>query len=180
MIRVIWRDAQFDNARVVGYIVFITLALVVLRFAWIFLLSEGQRLLERRKPVFNRSLRAYTLISLSGVRGVVTLAGTLSIPLVLENGSAFPRRDLMIFIAAGVILLTLLMESFLLPLIAEKKETGAEADQTAAEKEAKVKLIKAVMHSVQGELTEENREAALSVISDYRRLLAAELSFSST
>jgi Na+/H+ antiporter len=178
VIKVVWKDAQFNNARVVGYIVFITLALIALRFAWIFLLSEGQRLLKHKKPVFSNSLRVYALTSLSGVRGAVTLAGTFSIPLVLQNGGAFPQRDLMIFLAAGVILLTLLIASFLLPLIAEKKENGAEADQAASEQEEKVNLIRAIMHSIQGELTEENREAALSVISDYRRLLTATLNSS--
>lgn len=178
VIGVIWKDAQFNNARVIVYIILITLALIVLRFVWIFLLSEGQLLLKRKTSVFSRSLRAYALTSLSGVRGAVTLAGALSIPLVLQDGSAFPERDLMIFLAAGVILLTLLIASFLLPLIAEKREAGAEADQTGAEQETKIKLIKAIMHSIQEEQTEENREASLSVLSDYRRLLMTALNSS--
>ena len=179
VIKVIWRDAQFDNARVITYIVSITVALIVLRFVWIFLLSEGQHLLKHRKPVFSRSLRAYTQTSLAGVRGAVTLAAALAIPLVLQNGRAFPERDLMIFLAAGVILLTLLIASFLLPLITEKRETNAEADQMAAEREAKVKLIKAIIHSIQEEKTEENRAASLSVLSEYRRFLMATLNSSS-
>lgn len=178
VIRVIWKDAQFNNVRVIAYIILITLALIALRFAWIFLLSEGQRLLKRKKPVFSRSLRAYALTSLSGVRGAVTLAGALSIPLVLQNGSAFPERDLIIFLAAGVILVTLLIASFLLPLIVEKKETGLEVDLASAEQEAKVKLIKIIIRSIQEERTEENREASLSVLSDYRRLLMTALNSS--
>ncbi|SHI03076.1 monovalent cation:H+ antiporter, CPA1 family [Sporobacter termitidis DSM 10068] len=177
VIKVIWKDAQFNNAQVITYIVLITLALIVLRFAWIFLLSKGQRLFKHKK-VFDPSLRSCAQISLAGVRGAVTLAGALSIPLVLQNGSPFPERDLIIFLAAGVIFLTLLIASFVLPFIGEKKAAEISADHTAAEQELKAKLIKAIIHTVKDEQTDENREATMSVLSDYRRLLMTTTDFS--
>jgi CPA1 family monovalent cation:H+ antiporter len=51
------------------------------------------------------------------VRGAITLAGVMSIPLALSNGMPFPGRDLAIFLAAGVIICSLLAASFALPLI---------------------------------------------------------------
>src|SRR5690606_9345875 len=55
------------------------------------------------------------VLTLGGVRGAVTLAGVMSLPLLLNNGQVFPQRDLLILIAAGVILLSLLLASVLLP-----------------------------------------------------------------
>lgn len=55
------------------------------------------------------------VLTLGGVRGAVTLAGVMSLPLLLNNGQAFPERDLLILIAAGVILLSLLVASVALP-----------------------------------------------------------------
>ena len=51
--------------------------------------------------------KSITILTISGVRGSVTLAGAFSIPFVLDDGSPFPERSLIIFIAAGVILMTL-------------------------------------------------------------------------
>ena len=49
--------------------------------------------------------------SLAGVRGAVTLAGVLTLPLALPGGAAFPGRDLAIFLASGVLLISLLVAS---------------------------------------------------------------------
>ena len=68
--------------------------------------------------------KSIKILTISGVRGSVTLAGAFSIPFVLDDGSPFPQRSLIIFIAAGVILLTLLVASVFLPIMARTKEIG--------------------------------------------------------
>ena len=55
--------------------------------------------------------RAVLAMSLAGVRGAITLAGVLALPLKLAGGAPFPGRDLAIFLAAGVIVLSLIMAS---------------------------------------------------------------------
>jgi CPA1 family monovalent cation:H+ antiporter len=62
------------------------------------------------------------LLSLTGAKGAITLAVVLTIPLVLTDGAPFPERDLLIFLASGVILLSLLCANFIVPLIAPKKQ----------------------------------------------------------
>jgi Na+/H+ antiporter len=104
------------------YIAAITLALMISRFFWVWinlslrsfanLLLNGQ---WRRHPAQN--IRLIAITALSGVRGAITLAGVMSIPLLLPNGTPFPARDLLIFLATGVILYSLLSASFLLPLL---------------------------------------------------------------
>lgn len=61
--------------------------------------------------------RSAWLLTFGGVRGAVTLAGTLSVPIVLTANQAFPERDLLIFIAAGVILLSLVSACVALPVL---------------------------------------------------------------
>ena len=52
--------------------------------------------------------RLVLVTSLAGVRGAITLAGILTLPLLMPDGSAFPVRDLAIFLAACVIILSLI------------------------------------------------------------------------
>jgi Na+/H+ antiporter len=103
------------------YVGQVYLALILLRFVWTWLywLVSGALRRWRGLPsgfAGQSSLRLAALLTLSGVRGAVTLAGVLSLPLLLGNGEAFPQRDLLIFIAAGVILLSLLVATLGLPL----------------------------------------------------------------
>lgn len=62
-------------------------------------------------------LRAPIIIGWAGMRGVVSLAAALSIPLVLKDGSPFPQRNLILFITFMVILITLVLQGLTLPLV---------------------------------------------------------------
>lgn len=86
----IFENVSFDNLQVLGYVGLISVLLLVLRFVWIYLFWKGNEnsgeALSRGKP----RLKEITIITLSGVRGAVTLAGAFSIPYVLQDGSPFP------------------------------------------------------------------------------------------
>ena len=62
--------------------------------------------------------------TLAGVRGAVTLVGVLTLPVALLDGRPFPGRETAIFIACGVILLSLIVASALLPLLAKDLNFG--------------------------------------------------------
>lgn len=64
--------------------------------------------------------KAPFLLGWAGMRGVVSLAAALSIPLVLSDGSAFPQRNLILFITFIVILTTLLLQGLTLPWLIKK------------------------------------------------------------
>jgi NhaP-type Na+/H+ or K+/H+ antiporter len=98
----------------------------------------------------------------------VTLGGAFSIPLALQDGSPFPERDLIIFIAAGVILLTLIIASITLPLFSKKEKEAEVEDPKVLEQAIKIKVLRVAIQGIREEMTEENA-AALSVISDYNR-----------
>lgn len=71
---------------------------------------------DRRNPGYKIPF----LIGWSGMRGVVSLAAALSIPISLADGSAFPYRSLILFITFIVILLTLLIQGLSLPTLIKK------------------------------------------------------------
>ncbi|CAM3702966.1 Na+/H+ antiporter [Cohnella lubricantis] len=161
-------DPAFDNFQVAGYIVVIVALLYALRFVWVYLFS----LLERGGQTHREKLKSAVLTTLSGVRGTVTLAGAFSIPLVLNDGSPFPERNLILFLSAGVILLTLVIASIALPLLSRGKpqEEGGDAKRLS-EREAQYRIIQRTVEALREEMTEENKEAMLSVIADYNRKL---------
>lgn len=68
----------------------------------------------------NPGIRGPFLLAWSGMRGVVSLAAALSIPITLEDGTAFPHRNLILFITFVVILLTLVVQGLTLPLFIRK------------------------------------------------------------
>ncbi|RUS49095.1 Na+/H+ antiporter [Cohnella sp. AR92] len=163
---IIWEDPKFDNAQAIGYVLIITFALYVLRFLWVYLFStlEG---IGTKKIRFKSAV----LTTLSGVRGAVTLAGAFSIPLVLDDGSAFPERDLIIFLSAGVILVTLLTASIALPLISRKSDPGEEEDAHLSENEAQIRILEMAVRSLKDEINDDNRGVIMAVLGDYGQKL---------
>ena len=131
-------EAEVDNNVNIWILLFavamIYLALIVVRFGWLLLMQRiSKRLLKKRPMEFsNYSLRELLVATFAGVRGAVTLAGVLSIPLFLPNGENFPARYELVFLATGVILFSLLAGVVTLPLLLkgvsgiDKGETGKE------------------------------------------------------
>jgi CPA1 family monovalent cation:H+ antiporter len=88
----------------------------------------------------------------------------LSLPLFLEDGTDFPSRDLIIFLAAGVILWTLLASNYLLPLLLGKEPA---TEQEEDEAQAKIEILRNVVTGLNDLTTEQNRLAAAQLINSY-------------
>ena len=90
------------------------------RLAWVFVLPYVSRLLERRDTQPRRRIPAdqRLVVGWAGMRGSVSLAAALAIPLTIDGGGPFPERHLIIFLAFAVILVTLVGQGLTLgPLI---------------------------------------------------------------
>lgn len=100
-------------------VVLIYVALMVVRFGWLWTMRLiSRRMLKKRPMEFsNYSTRELLIASFAGVRGAITLAGVLSIPLLLTNGNDFPARYELVFLATGVILFSLLVGVMVLPVL---------------------------------------------------------------
>ena len=84
--------------------------IVVARFAWVFPATYLPRMMSRalRERDPSPPWQWTFILSFTGVRGAVSLAAALAIPLALASGEAFPSRDLILFVSFGVIIITLL------------------------------------------------------------------------
>ena len=134
-----------------AYVLAITAALALLRFGWVWVsfrltLMRGREDIALRRP----DLRLVGAMSFAGVRGAITLAGVLTIPLVLDDGTPFPARDLAIALAAGVIIVSLVAASIGLPLLLHGLTMPAEPSRQAEEDRARIAAARAGIQAVEG------------------------------
>jgi CPA1 family monovalent cation:H+ antiporter len=97
----------------------VCLVVVGARFAWIFPATYLPRWvspsLRRAAPI--QPWQGPFVLAFAGIRGVVSLAAALAIPVTTANGAPFPHRDLVLFLAFCVILVTLVGQGLLLPFV---------------------------------------------------------------
>ena len=160
----------------------IFLVLLVLRFVWVQSIWRLSILLRRWRGADQitrvPSARSCWLLTVGGVRGAVTLAGVLSVPMLMGR-SEFPERDLLIFIAAGVILLSLIAACIALPLLLRGIEKSPDDKRRNEVRDAWRKTAEAAIHALEAEEVNPHdaAESALSaelkarIMSEYRHQL---------
>ncbi|MDR3295083.1 MAG: sodium:proton antiporter [Clostridiales Family XIII bacterium] len=108
----LWTNPIYDNSNVILVTVLTALIMMGVRFlSLIFLAKEviGRKLKEKLKNTL--------MLTLAGVKGVVSMASAISLPIFAARGEYFTERPLLLFIAAGTITMTLLFALFLLPIV---------------------------------------------------------------
>ncbi len=115
----------------------IYIALIGVRFLWLWSMKRiSLRFMKKRPLEFGSfTTRELAIASFAGVRGAITLAGVLSIPLFLGDGTPFPARYELIFLSAGVILFSLFAGVIMLPILLRNVEV---ADKSVARKEERL------------------------------------------
>ncbi len=149
--RVVREAGHHEPIWLVVYVVAITLALAVLRFIWVWTslrFTLFRAALKGQNP-YVPSWRLIAATSLAGVRGTITLAGVLTLPLTMNDGSAFPARDLAIFLAAGVIIVSLVAASFSLPFLLKGLELPPEPSQQEEEDRARIAAAEAAIQAIE-------------------------------
>lgn len=167
-----------------GIVVAIYAILMLLRFVWVYgywRVSGAVRRLRGEPTRFAGQSRIAlsAVLTLGGVRGAVTLAGVMSLPLLLNSGQAFPQRDLLILLAAGVILLSLLVASVALPRILPRlPQDNAALRERELNRHRAVILESAIRYLESEDERAANAEGAISsaevkarLMSEYRDLL---------
>jgi monovalent cation/hydrogen antiporter len=147
----------------------VTAIIIVARFAWVYPATYLPRILSPslRKRDPSPPWQNVFILSFAGVRGAVSLAAALALPLMLDNGQAFPDRDLILFTTFGIILVTLIGLGLTLPLIvrwlgvadaARSEQLAAHEAEIAARREALDAALKSLDALV------ENRELSGEVV----------------
>ena len=103
----------------IKYGLIISLLIIVIRILYVLPIAYVPKWLGQkvRMDPKNPTWKGPLIIGWAGMRGVVSLASALSVPLLLQDGSPFPHRSLILFITFIVILVTLVFQGLTLPLI---------------------------------------------------------------
>jgi CPA1 family monovalent cation:H+ antiporter len=143
--------------------------LIGLRFLWVLAPFAAKRMFGARHA--KGEWRIVAASSIAGVRGAVTLAGALSIPLYMPDGTPFPYRDFAITIAVGVILISMLVAAVVLPLLLRGIEDEHDVCANSETLKARHCAIEAAIATISSETNGGPREIALTAA--YRSHLSA-------
>ena len=124
--------------------VVVSLALIAVRAVWVFSLGLRDLLAKDQRRI---RLRESIVLSWAGMRGVVSLAAALAIPISLP-GNALPARDAIIIITFTVILVTLVGQGLTLPLVIRAVGLGSDADGGHEESHARQELIEEALRRI--------------------------------
>lgn len=135
-----WGEMLGWAAAIVGVVVVVRLAWL-LPATWLTKRLHAKRDYDEEIPT---SWRETLIMWWAGMRGVASVALALAIPLTMDDGSAFPDRDEIVFIAFGVIMATLVIQGLTLPWLVKRLGVRADTDsEKAFEKELAVRAAKA-------------------------------------
>jgi CPA1 family monovalent cation:H+ antiporter len=124
---------------VAGYTLAIVGAVIGIRFLWLFTMPYVIRALDRRESQRARrvGIRDRIVFGWAGMRGAVSLAAALALPLETDAGAPFPSRDLILFITFSLIVVTVVGQGLTLPWVIRRlgvreEEGAAESEETRA------------------------------------------------
>ena len=132
-------------------IILIYAALMLVRFGWLWTMKKFSNRFLKKKPMEFGSwtTREILIASFAGVRGAITLAGVLSIPLLLPDGNVFPARYELVFLAAGVILFSLVVGVVMLPILLQHIEVADHSQQLKEERIARAATAEVAIVAIQ-------------------------------
>ena len=162
-----WEDPGVSNPMLISVILLVALVVIAMRFLWVaavLRVTKDQRTGRRRRMTPER-WRSAAVMTFGGPKGTITLSLMLTIPFFTAAGDLFPMRDELIFIASGVIIVTLLLANFLLPLIAPNRGTDDSHEIT----EITIDVLRRTVEELTQRITPENRRAVLMVIDSYTK-----------
>lgn len=176
---------RFSTLQAVSFAFLTWIIILVIRTIWSYVYQTFPS--KKNKGKKKGAVRYALLTGLSGVRGAVTMAGILSLPLRMPSGAVFPERDLVLFIASGVVIFSLLAAVITLPLVApnagpivtrgssidevqEDQEEEEELPQYLTDNEAYLIIVQTAISSLNEKRTPKNQRAAYELMLDYQNL----------
>lgn len=150
-VRVTRETGHHDPIWLAFYVLALCAALAALRFVWVWaaLRLTLSRRLRRGDLMGKPRLRLIAATSLAGVRGAITLAGVLTLPLELADGSPFPARDVAILLAAGTIVVSLVAASVGLPILLKNLQLPPAPSHLREEEHARLTAAGAAITAIE-------------------------------
>ena len=132
------------TGEVLGYTALVCATVIGMRFVWGFTVPYLVRALDRRpeQRLRRSSPRMRVISAWAGMRGAVSLAAALALPLQTNDGAPLPGRDLILFITFGLILVTVVGQGLTLPVLIRKLGVQDDGSDEEAE-EVRARLVAA-------------------------------------
>jgi len=152
---------NYPFAQLLGYGLLISLVTIVVRIVWVFAGAYWQNYFPGKKKNKvalaegghpDNTWKNVLVVAWTGTRGVISLAAALALPLVLDDGTAFPKRYSIIFLAFVVIFVTLVVQGLSLPLLIKLLKIKPEDNSGAEEKELQFYLATHTLQYIEQEL----------------------------
>jgi monovalent cation/hydrogen antiporter len=140
-----------------GYALAVSGVVIATRLVWFFTVPYLIRALDRRESQRARRVepRARLVVAWSGMRGAVSLAAALALPLATDAGGAFPKRDLIIFLTFAVIFFTLVVQGLSLPVLIRRLHISDDGSEDREELRARLEAAKAALAQIDALADEE-------------------------
>ena len=169
-----WDNPGVSNRVLIASIIIVSSVVIALRFIWVALMVKTAKdeKTGKRRPMTMDRWRSAAIMTFGGPKGTITLALLFTIPYTIASGDWFPMRNELIFIASGVIIVTLLLANFLLPLLAPGNEDGGAERATSDLDEIRLGVLRTTVEELTGRVTPENRRAVLTVIDSYTKRIS--------
>jgi monovalent cation/hydrogen antiporter len=152
----------------VGQMIFIgaaiSLVVIAVRFLCVFPIASLERNFFRRDDSDYLSFGGLVVVSWAGMRGVVSLAAALALPLTISSGVAFPQRHIILFITFCVIFVTLVLQGLSLPRLVRRLKVEETDSDFRSEGQARMVLLEELVVRIDGFMKKEEKP-------EYRELL---------
>jgi monovalent cation/hydrogen antiporter len=151
---------DYSLRQLVFYGLCFSLIVIVLRMLWVY---PGAYLAYAiRRGILGQdepwpSSRNLFVVGWTGMRGVLALAAAISLPDVLENGSAFPQRSLIMFMTFCVILVTLVLQGLTLPPLIRALGLAGMGTNKNEEQDARREILEAAMAWIEESQADERK-----------------------
>ncbi len=147
---------NYSALKILGYGLLISLITIVVRIIWVFSNVYFQRIFQKNvvdiDETESNNWKNVSIIAWTGTRGIISLATALALPLVLTDGSSFPKRYTIIFIAFIVVFTTLVIQGLSLPLLVRCLKIKPQDNTITEENELKLHLALSTLHFIENEL----------------------------
>ena len=139
---------EYSLRQLIFYGLFFSAVVIALRMLWVFpgaflAYFIRRHVLHQNEPM--PGSRDIFVVGWTGMRGVLALAAAISLPELLEDGSAFPQRNLIIFMTFCVILVTLVLQGLTLPPLIRALGLSETSGSSEEEQSARRKILQAAL-----------------------------------
>jgi len=149
---------NYPFSQILGYGLLISAVTIVVRIIWVFAGVSSQTFFQKKKKTSDKlsandnqdsTWKNVLVVAWTGTRGVISLAAALALPLLLEDGTPFPKRHSIIFLAFVVIFVTLVVQGLSLPLLIRWLKIKPQDNIIAEEKELQLYLATSTLNFIE-------------------------------